>query len=67
MSPIRSMPEWLQPITYLNPVRYYGEVLRAVLLKGAGASDLVPQVVALALFGLVLVTVASTRFRKQMG
>jgi ABC-2 type transport system permease protein len=67
MTPIRSMPEWLQPITYLNPVRYYGEVLRAVLLKGAEAADLLPQVLALSAFGLLLVTVASLRFRKQMG
>jgi len=67
MTPIASMPEWLQPITYLNPVRYYGEVLRAVLLKGATPADLVPQLVAMSIFGLVLIAAASRRFRKQMG
>jgi ABC-2 type transport system permease protein len=67
MTPISSMPEWLRPVTYLNPVRYYGEVLRAVVLKGATAEDVLPQLVALGLFGLVLVTVAAMRFRKQLG
>jgi ABC-2 type transport system permease protein len=67
MTPIRSMPTWLQPITYLNPVRYYGEVLRATLLKGATAAEMWPQLVVLLVFGVALVAVASARFRKQLG
>jgi ABC-2 type transport system permease protein len=67
MTPIAAMPEWLQPFTYLNPVRFYGEVLRSVLLKGGDLSDLWQQVAALAAFGLILITAASLRFRKQLG
>lgn len=67
MTPIAAMPEWLQPITYANPVRYYGEVLRSVLLKGGDASDLWFQISMLAAFGLILITAASLRFRKQLG
>jgi ABC-2 type transport system permease protein len=66
LTPIRSMPEWMQPITYLNPVRYYIEILRAVFLKGAGWSDLWQQMLALGLFGLVIITLASRRFSKQL-
>ena len=47
MTPIRSMPGWLQALTYLNPVRYYAEVMRATLLKGAGFADLWFQLAAL--------------------
>lgn len=66
LTPVRSMPDWLQPVTYLNPVRYYIEILRAVLLKGAGAQELWPQFAALAVFGMAIVTLASRRFSKQL-
>ncbi len=65
MTPIRSMPLWLQAVTYLNPLRYYVEVLRANLLKGAGWSDLWTQLVALLVFGVGILFVATMRFRKR--
>ncbi|NVJ28084.1 ABC transporter permease [Myxococcus sp. AM011] len=64
MSPIRAMPGWLAWLTYLNPVRYYVEVLRGVLLKEAGLPDLWRQVLALAVFGALMMAVASRRFHK---
>ena len=66
MSPIEYMPRWIQPLTYLNPVRYIVEILRAGLLKGAALSDLWPQLAALALFGAAIFGLAALRFRKQM-
>ena len=66
MTPIRAMPSWLQVVTYFNPVRYYIEVLRAVLLKGAGLADIWWRLLALLGFGLALLTVASLRFRKRV-
>jgi ABC-2 type transport system permease protein len=53
-------------VTFLNPVRYYVEVLRAVLLKGAGLLDIWWRLLALLGFGLALLTVASLRFRKRV-
>jgi ABC-2 type transport system permease protein len=67
MTPIASMPEWMQPITTINPVRWYIEILRSVLLKGAGLEDLWRQLIILCGFGVGLVTVASLRFRKRTG
>jgi ABC-2 type transport system permease protein len=66
MSPILAMPEWLRPVTLINPVRYYGEVIRAVLLKGATPGDLWFQITALTVIGLTLIGLASWRFRKTM-
>jgi ABC-2 type transport system permease protein len=66
MTPIRAMPTWLQVVTYFNPVRYYIEVLRAILLKGAGIVDLWWRLLALFGFGLALLTIASLRFRKRV-
>lgn len=64
MSPLRAMPGWLVWVTYLNPLRYYVEVMRGVLLKGAGLGDLWPQLALLAGFGALVLTVATHRFHK---
>jgi len=64
MSPIRAMPDWLASVTYANPVRYYVEVLRGSLLKDAGLPDLWTQLVMLAVFGMLVMTVAARRFHK---
>jgi ABC-2 type transport system permease protein len=66
MTPIRAMPFWLQIVTFFNPVRYYIEVLRAVLLKGAGLFDIWWRLLALLGFGVALLTVASLRFHKRV-
>lgn len=67
MTPITAMPAWLQAVTFLNPVRYYIEVLRAVLLKGATLLDIWWRLLALLAFGVGLLTIASLRFRKRLG
>jgi len=58
------MPTWLQPLTLVNPLRHYTDVLRAVLVRGAELQDVVPQLLTLAGFGVVLADHASLRFRK---
>jgi ABC-2 type transport system permease protein len=65
-TPIRSMPAWLQAVTLLNPVRWFIEVVRANLLKGAGFGDLWPRMLILLVLGLGLLATATMRFRKRM-
>jgi len=65
-SPISSMPEFLQYLTYLDPLRYYQVVLRSVYLKGVGLEVLWPQMVAMALFGAALLGVSVLRFQKSL-
>ena len=64
--PIRNMPDAVQYLTYLNPVRYFMEIVRGLFLKGSGVSVLWPQMVALAIFGVVILTLSSLRFRKRL-
>jgi ABC-2 type transport system permease protein len=66
MTPIHSMPPWMQALTRLNPLRYYAELNRANLMKGAGLADVWPQLLALAVFGAVIFGTATLRFRKRM-
>ncbi len=67
MTPIQSMPSWLQPVTLLNPVRHYAEIMRGSLLRDAGFAELSTQLLALALMGTVVFTFASIRFRRTIG
>lgn len=64
--PIRMMPAWLQVVTYLVPVRYYLVIIRGVSLKGADFMDLLPQVLALAVFTTLMITLSVKRFRKRL-
>jgi ABC-2 type transport system permease protein len=67
MTPVRSMPSWLSPLTLANPLRHYAEILRAVLLRGADAKDLEFQLLALTVMGITLCSVAAWRFRMKQG
>jgi ABC-2 type transport system permease protein len=62
---IRVMPPALQAVTYLVPARYFLVVLRGIILKGEGLATYWPQVGALALYGLVVVTLASLRLARR--
>lgn len=62
---IRMMPGWLQAITYLVPARYFLVILRGIILKGEGLATYWPQVGALALYGLVVVALASARLTRR--
>jgi ABC-2 type transport system permease protein len=64
--PIRNMPDIAQWFTYLNPMRYFMEITRGVFLKGVGIETLWPQLMALAIFGIAIVTLSASRFRKRL-
>jgi ABC-2 type transport system permease protein len=64
--PLRNMPEAVQWLTYLNPLRYFIEVVRGIFLKGVGMSVLWPQMVCLAVYGATVLTLSAVRFRKKL-
>jgi ABC-2 type transport system permease protein len=64
--PLRNMPQSIQYLTLLNPVRYFIEIVRGLFLKGSGVSVLWPQMAALAIFGVVILTLSAMRFRKRL-
>ena len=64
--PIRNMPQAIQYFTYLNPMRYFLEIVRGVFLKGSGIDTLWPNLLALAVFGVVILTLSIRRFHKQL-
>lgn len=65
--PIANMPQMIQYITYLNPLRYYLFIIRQLFLKGVGISILWPPIAALLVMGAVVFVVSSLRFQKRLG
>ena len=65
-SPISSMPESLQLLTYLDPLRYYQVVLRSVFLKGVGLDILWPEMVAMTVLGVIMLAFSVIRFHKSI-
>jgi ABC-2 type transport system permease protein len=64
--PIRNMPKVVQYLTYLNPLRYFMEIVRGVFLKGTGVSILWPQMLALFVYGALILGMSAARFHKSL-
>lgn len=64
--PIFTMPYFLQLYTYVFPSRYFVELSRAVVMKGAGLQELWPNVTLLIIYTIAAFTVAAWRFRKKV-
>jgi ABC-2 type transport system permease protein len=64
--PIANMPEVVQWLTCLNPLRYFLVIIRGIFLKGVGLAVLWPHLAALALMGLVIFWLSSRRFKKTL-
>ena len=64
--PIENMPETIQWLTFLNPLRYYLVIIRGIFLKGVGIDILWQQFLALFLLGAIILGFAVSRFRKTL-
>jgi ABC-2 type transport system permease protein len=66
MTPIESMPDLLQTVSLLSPLRHYMEALLGVLLKGVGLDVLWPQLLWMAGLGLALFAGSFAFFRRRL-
>ena len=67
MTPVEAMPGWVQPITWVNPARYYIEILRSILLRGAGLQDIARPLAHLAGLAVAFMALAVVRFKRALG
>jgi ABC-2 type transport system permease protein len=63
-TPADSMPHWAQVIDEANPVYHFMRIMRMVVLKGSGFSDLIHEFVALCILGFTFLSLAVWRYRK---
>jgi ABC-2 type transport system permease protein len=58
------MPQWAQNITLFNPIRYFVEIVRIVLLKGATFSEISFQFFVIVLYAVILNGIAVWSYKK---
>ncbi len=66
MFPIKNMPDLVQYATFLNPMRWYLEILRGIVMKGVGILVLWPAIVAQAFLAISFIAIAWARFSKTL-
>ncbi len=65
-TPVESMPVWAQRLDLINPVYYLIRIIRNVVLKGSGLLDMTRELVSLAVYGLIMFSLAVWRYRKTV-
>jgi ABC-2 type transport system permease protein len=66
MFPFRGMPEWAQWIGEVLPLTHFLRILRGILLKGSGPAEIAPNLWPIALFMVVMATIALIRYRETL-
>lgn len=64
--PLENMPEIIQWISYVIPLRYFLVIIRGVILKGIGFEDLWGEVLILFLMGIAILFLSTLRFKKKL-
>jgi ABC-2 type transport system permease protein len=63
-TPIESMPKWAQTITEFNPIKYFVQVMRMIMLKGASVIDILPQLSKTLLYAIIMNGLAVWSYKK---
>jgi ABC-2 type transport system permease protein len=66
MFPFEGMPAVAQGIAQVLPLTHFNEIIRGIVLRGAALTDMRPELAKLAIFLVVMLTLAMARFRKRL-
>jgi ABC-2 type transport system permease protein len=64
-TPVRAMPEWGQLVAEASPIMHFASLMRAVLLKGAGFTDVMRELLMLSLIGTLVLTLSIRQYSKR--
>jgi ABC-2 type transport system permease protein len=64
--PIENMPQSIQYLSYIVPLRYFIEIIRGVVLKGLGFTDFWLNAVILLAMGVTILLLSSLRFKSRL-
>lgn len=64
--PIENMPQIIQYITYIIPLKYFIIIIRGIVIKGLGFDNLWMELSVLFFMGVFILTVSSLRFSKRL-
>jgi len=65
-TPIENMPDWLQPLTRVNPLRYFLVIVVGVFVKDISFREIVSNTIPLALIAITTMSLASWLFRRRL-
>jgi len=65
LTPIDSMPHWVQLLSELNPVRHFVSITRSVLIKGAGLAEIARPLGILVVYAMVVLTLSIRQYSKR--
>jgi ABC-2 type transport system permease protein len=65
LTPIDSMPHWVQLLSEVNPVRHFVSISRQILIKGAGLADIAAPLAVLAVYGVAALALAIRLYHKR--
>ncbi len=63
-TPVDSMPRWAQIIDWFNPIKYFVEIIRMIMLKGSGFQDILKNLVILAFYAYAALSIAVWQYKK---
>jgi len=63
-TPVESMPHWAQHVNFINPLAYFMRVIRMILMKGSGFSDIARDFLGISVMAVALLGLATWRYRK---
>ncbi len=66
ITPAEAIPNWLQPLVKINPIRHFSVIARSSMIKGSGFGTLWPNFLVLGIFTVIMVSASVWRFRKQL-
>ena len=64
--PIQTMPPFLQSFAQFLPITYASDALRGVMVKGFALHQVLPDIAALAVFGLATLTLSILLFKREV-
>lgn len=63
-TPVENMPHWAIMLNTINPIMYFIEFMRLVLLKGSGFMDVWKLIASLGVYAVLMISLATWRYRK---
>ena len=63
-TPIESMPQWAQFLTEFNPIKYFVEIIRMVMLKGSSFTDILPLFIKTLIYAIIMNGLAVWSYKK---
>ncbi|MCF8260103.1 MAG: ABC transporter permease [Melioribacteraceae bacterium] len=64
--PIENMPQSIQWITHIIPLKYFMTIIRGIVLKGIGFAELWKDILLMLLIGVSILGISALRFQKKL-